>query len=319
MKKTVIAGISAGSAMLALTGITYATYRMAFFCSRKKEENYYELPKGDDYDECWPIMSRLIDELLTVPYEQVYIKSRDGLTLAGRYYHVKDGAPLQIQIHGYRGSSVRDFCGGCKLAMEMGHNVLLVDQRAHGKSEGHDICFGIKERYDCLQWINYARIRFGADIPIILSGVSMGASTVLMITEFEVPDNVVCIIADSPYSTPEAIIRKVCGDMKINHKLAYPFVKAGAKMFAHLDLSEADTLRAVKNAKIPILIIHGEADRFVPCDMSREIMEAAPDYIERETFAEAGHGISYMKDAKRYEKVIKKFIEKSLKEHNKKR
>lgn len=317
MKKTVIAGASLGALALAFTGISYATYRIAFYCSRKKEENVYELPKGDDYEKCGPVMNRLINELLTVPYEQVYIKSHDGLKLAARYYHVKDGAPLQIEIHGYRGTAIRDFCGGNKFAREMGHNTLLVDQRAHGKSEGHDISFGIKERYDCLQWINYARIRFGADVPIILSGVSMGATTVIMTNEFELPDNVVCVIADSPYSTPEAIIRKVCGDMKINHKLAYPFIKAGARMFAHFNLAEADALRAVKNAKIPILIIHGEADKFVPCDMSREIMEAAPGFVVRETFKEAGHGISYMCDSKRYEKISKEFIEKNLKRYKK--
>lgn len=148
-----------------------------------------------------------MDELT---FESVFITSFDGVKLYARYYHVRDGAPLQIQFHGYRGSALLDFCGGNKLAREIGHNTLVVDQRAHGKSGGNTITFGINERYDCLSCINYAVERSGKETPIFLSGVSMDAATVLMASELNLPDNVIGIIADSPYSSPEEIIRKVC-------------------------------------------------------------------------------------------------------------
>ncbi len=61
-----------------------------------------------------------------------------------------------------------------------GHNVLMIEERAHLESEGHTITFGIKERYDALDWIRYALQRFGEDTRIILVGISMGAATVLM-------------------------------------------------------------------------------------------------------------------------------------------
>ena len=170
-------------------------------------------------------MLSLIRQMDEIPYEAVTISAQDGTKLAVRYYHVRDGAPLQIQLHGYRGTALRDFCGGNKLARESGQNTLVVDQRAHGKSGGTTITFGIRERLDCLCWVEYASQRFGSDIPVFLSGVSMGAATVLMASELELPANVVGIIADCPYSSPEAIIRKVCQqDMHLPPVLVMPSV-----------------------------------------------------------------------------------------------
>ena len=192
-----------------------------------------------------------------------------------RYYHVRDGAPLQIQFHGYRGAALRDFCGGNKLARESGQNTLVVDQRAHGKSGGNTITFGIRERLDCLSWVKYANQRFSSGTPIFLSGVSMGATTVLMASELKLPANVMGIIADCPYSSPEVIIRKVCReDMHLPPALTMPLIRLGARLFGHFVLNESSAVQAVGNKNIPILLLHGEDDRFVPCDMSREIFDA---------------------------------------------
>ena len=67
----------------------------------------------------------------------------DGLKLGGRYYHVRYEAPFVIQIHGYRGTAVRDFCGGNKFARESGYNSIVIDQRVHGESEGQ-VCVECK-------------------------------------------------------------------------------------------------------------------------------------------------------------------------------
>ena len=258
-------------------------------------------------------MLSLIDEMRAIPFETVYITSFDGLNLAGRYYHVKDGAPVHIQFHGYKGWAYRDFCGGNKLARERGCNTLVVDQRAHGMSEGNTISMGINERFDCLSWINYICERFGRDVKIVISGVSMGATTVLMAAGLGLPENVIGIIADCPYSSPKEIIMKVCSDMKLPARLMYPFVRLGAKLYGHFDLEVADAAEAVCHAKVPILLIHGEDDRFVPCSMSQKIFErfkeANPDgNMLLETFPGAGHGISFMEDEVRYGRIIDKAI-----------
>lgn len=279
--------------------LSYLSYRKAFYSSPHRKENIRDIPTNEQYAKGRPIMLKLIDEMEAIPFEQVYIKSFDGLKLAARYYHVADGAPLQIQFHGYRGTAIRDFCGGNKLARDMGQNTLVIDQRGNGKSEGKTICFGIKEKYDCLAWCNYAAKRFG-DIPIILSGVSMGAATVIMASELDLPKNVRCIIADCPFSSPEEIIALECKKkMHIPPKIGMPFVKLGARLFGNLKLSGGPE-EAVKNTNVPILIIHGEDDRFVPYSMSRLIHSANPDMITLETFPNAAHGISYITDPERY-------------------
>ena len=208
---------------------TYA-YRTAFYVTKKQRGQVLKLPHGEQYRSSAARTAELMAAMEAIPSEPVSIQSYDGTKLAGRYYHVRDGAPLQIQFHGYRGGAIRDFCGGNKLAREAGQNTLVIDQRAHGKSGGNVITFGIRERRDCLAWARYARERFGPETTIFLSGVSMGAATVLMAAELDLPENVAGIIADCPYSSPEGIIRKVCGDMHLPPVLAYPFVSLSAHM-----------------------------------------------------------------------------------------
>ena len=140
----------------------------------------------------------------------------------------------------------------------------------------------------------------------------MGASTVLMASNSEMPNNVYGIIADCPYSSPKEIICSVCKGMKIPPKLAYPFIKLGALIFGKFNLTETDCIKAVKNSKVPILIIHGEDDRFVPCEMSREIVKNGND-ITYKTFENAGHGLSYMVDTEKYKQIIDDFIKECYK------
>lgn len=304
-----IAAVVAALALLA----AYYTYRIGFYMPTVRKDDLYDVPHGEAYDPYQEKMRTLIQELAAIPFEEVTIRGKDGTTLFGRYYHVSDDAPLQIQFHGYRGSGFRDFSGGNKLARKMGHNTLLIDQRSHGASSGNTICYGIRERWDCLCWAEYAAERFGKEKPIFLSGVSMGAATVLMAADLPLPENVVGIIADCPYSSPEAIIRKVCGDMGYSQWLAYPFVRLGAFVYGGgLRLGESTALKSVANTRIPILLVHGEEDGFVPCEMSREIFDACTGPATFETFPNADHAFSYMVDHPRYERITACFMAECL-------
>ncbi len=294
--------------VIIILSISRWAYRMAFLNPKEGRENYYDMPIGDQYEPLWPRMTRMIDSMMETKFEEVYITSHDGKQLFGRYFHVSDDAPLEIQFHGYKSTSLRDYCGGSQLAHKLGYNELLIDQRSHGKSEGNTITFGIKERRDCLSWIEYALKRFGKDKQIILSGLSMGAATVLMANDLNLPDNVIGIIADCPYSSPKAIIKKVCKDLGYPPTIAFPFIALGAFIFGHFNIFESNAVDAVKSTKIPILLIHGDDDRFVPCDMSREIHKSRPDLIQFHAFPDAGHGISYLVDTAHYEKLVEDFI-----------
>ena len=289
----------------------YYAYRIAFFSPVKKCE-CVKTPKDPQYDPYREEMKRIYYKLNDRPSETVTTFSYDGLLLSGRYYHVKDGAPLDIGFHGYRSHPLSDFSGGSELSFQLEHNLLLVDQRAHGKSEGKSISFGIQERHDVMSWICFALERFGSDTRILLYGVSMGASTVLMASELELPENVKGIVADCPYASPMEIILHVAkNDMAIPLWLVKLFVVVGAKIYGGFDIRESNANLAVSKAKVPILIIHGEDDRFVPCEMSN-LVSYNPAFVTRYTFPGAAHGISYLVDRPRYQQIVMDFVEKIL-------
>ena len=136
----------------------------------------------------------------------------------------------------------------------------------------------------------------------------MGAATVLMASNLDLPPNVKAIIADCPYSSPKCIIQKVCKEMGFPPALTFPFIRLGGLLFGHFDICETTAADAVRNCKVPILIIHGESDGFVPCEMSEEVLRACPETVIRHTFPGADHGISYLVDTPRYKKVVSDFI-----------
>ena len=294
----------------------YICYHISFRATKRvmDEDVQIHLPDGEQYMKVREGIEKCVTDMLNRPFEPVTITTFDGKKLYARYYHVADGAPLQIQFHGYKSSAVLDFCGGSLYAGKIGHNALVVDQRSHGKSEGNSITFGVLERKDVLSWIEYARSRFGEDVRIILAGLSMGAATVLMVTDQPLPSNVVGVMADCPYSSPKAIIKKVCRvEMRLPVKPLYPFIKLGARLFAGFDLEESSAVSAVKNTPVPILILHGTGDRFVPCDMSHEIHATNPEMITLVTIPDAGHGLCYMTEPKMYEDAMQEFFKKILK------
>jgi len=291
--------------LTALGGSWYA-YHKAFY-SPMEGRGEVKPVKGENYDPYRPEMRRIYQQLKERPFETVSVESHDGLTLTGRYYHVKDGAPLDIGFHGYKSNPYTDFSGGSELIFQMEHNLLLVDQRAHGSSYGRTISFGILERQDLLRWVDYSIGRFGSDVKILLYGVSMGGATVLMASELPLSDNVKGIVADCPYSSPLEIIQDVGKKMGLPGWLIRPFAIFGARIFGGFDLTECDAREAVKHAKVPILIIHGESDGFVPQEMS-DIVQSNPRMITRHTFPNADHGISYLVDTPRYQKLVKEFV-----------
>lgn len=303
-------GATAVAATAALSG-AYVAYRLTFRTDREAQKKGYSIP--DKYTpEQGELVKRLVEEIKAIEYEDVWIRSRDGLKLHGKYYHVADGAPLQIQFHGYNGNTVRDFCGGNKIAREEGHNTLVVEHRAHGESQGKTITFGVKEKLDCIKWINYAIERFGNDVKIILSGVSMGATTVLLASGLDLPKNVVCIVADCGYSSAEAIIKKVAKDRSYPVKLCTPFLHLGAFLFGRFNLKKGSAVEAVRKSKVPTLIIHGTDDSLVPYYMGVELYGNCASEKEFFGVEKAGHGLSYVVEQENYTNTVREFINKNL-------
>ena len=284
---------AAAAPALAL-GTAWGLCQYAFGSPHGDQNDDLAVPRSPQFDQRRQEILAMIRALNEIPYERVCITSFDGLRLAGRLYPGEPGAPLMLCFHGYRGTPSRDFSGGASMHIAAGRNVLLIEERAQCSSEGKYITMGVRER-------------FGPEAKIVLNGISMGASTVLMAAGLGLPENVRGIIADCPFTSPGAIVKSVMAGMRIPERPFYPLLAAGARLFAGFGMEEADAAEAVKNTDIPILLIHGEDDRFVPCDMSRRIAAADPD-IRLETFPGAGHGLSFLADKERYARLAEEFI-----------
>ncbi len=308
-------GFFAAAALMLALLTAYICYRMAFVAKkRKQKEGEYDIPVGRIYAPYRDKVIQWVQEVRAMPRQEFFITSHDGLKLCARYYEYAPGAPIELMFHGYRGTPERDLPSGVQRCFKVGRSALVVEQRACGRSEGKVISFGINEHKDCLAWIDFTVRHFGADVEIILTGISMGAATVLMAADKELPSNVVGVLADCGYNSAKEVIQKVIRDMHLPAKLLYPFVKLGAKLFGRFDLEETDPETAVKNCKIPVIFYHGEADDFVPCYMSRKNYDACASRKQLVTVPGAGHGLSYAVDPQKYVQTLRAFFETSASE-----
>ena len=293
---------------LAVVAIAYICFRMAFYTSRKEVLEEFPIPEGEIYEPFREQMVAWMKEVRAMPHEDMTVTSFDGLTLRGKYYEYSPDAPIELMFHGYRGNADRDLCGGVQRCFELKHSALIVDQRGCGNSEGHVITFGVCEPRDCDTWLEFMHRRFGPNAKIILCGISMGASTVLMAAGKKLPDTVIGVLADCGFTSARDIIQVVIRTMKLPPRLAYPFVKLGARIFGRFDLDQTPAVEAVKECKVPVILFHGEADDFVPCDMSRRNYEACVSRKKLVTIPGAGHGLSYLVDPETYLKELDGFF-----------
>ena len=275
--------------------ISYLCFRMAFYSPNRPTvpSDAIDIPEGAAYEEFRQDMEKWARDLRAMPHEEMSITSFDGLTLQGKFYEYAPNAPIELMFHGYRGTAERDLSGGVERCFKLGRSALLVDQRGCSDSEGNVISFGINEHRDCLAWLDFAIQRFGKDVKIILTGISMGASTVLMVSDKALPPNVLGILADCGFSSAKDIIKKVIRQMGLPADVGYPFVKLGAKLFGHFDLEARSAVEAVKNATVPVIFFHGDGDDYVPCEMSRINYEACTSKKKLVIIPRAGHGLSY--------------------------
>ena len=290
--------------------IIYYCFRFAFYVKQKEVigPDDFPIPEGEIYEAHRPQMVAWMKEVRALPCREFTIRSHDGLKLYGKYYECAPGATLELMFHGYRGNAERDLCGGVQRAFALGHNALIVDQRASCHSDGSIISFGVNEHQDCLRWLDFAIRTFGPDVKIILTGISMGATTVLLAAGTDLPDNVVGVLADCGYTSAKEIIQVVCGYMKLPPRLSYPFVRLAAKIFGHFDLEAADATKAMQNCKVPVIFFHGEADNFVPCYMSKANFDACASRKKLVTIPGAGHGLSYIIDPEKYLQAAGEFF-----------
>lgn len=262
------------------------------------------------YSQCKEEIYAGRDWMETHPHEDIRITSYDGLELAGEFFPCENARGTILMVHGWRGTPVTDF--GCAIMAyyRKGLNLLLVHQRTQGPSGGKFITFGVRERQDVHSWVRWHSERFGKDAPMLITGISMGATTVLMAAGQEFEANVRGIIADCGFTSPWEIIGSVIRSTRLPKYPFLPLVGVFTRLFGGFGLKEASTLEAVKNMKLPVFFAHGQEDSFVPCYMTEQAYEACGS--EEKTLLivpGAKHGTSYLVDRENYENKIRDFVD----------
>lgn len=232
--------------------------------------------------------------------QDIYVNSKDGLKLHGLWIPAEHPRGTILLAHGYRSTMLVDFGMVLDMYHKEGMNLLLPEQRCHGKSEGKYITFGVKESEDMLCWIAHHN-QVLCQCPVVVSGLSMGASTVMYMLDRPLPSNVKAAICDCGFTSPAEIIGKVFRETV--HLPSEVFVLAAdlfARVFAGFSFYERDSRKTLAKNKLPILLVHGKADDFVPCTMSEEAFACCSGEKYLILAEGAAHGYSYMKAKEEY-------------------
>lgn len=306
--------------MTALAGIlaTAQIGEAVYFYQRTMKRNNAKVERtikmaGTDWNQYMELIQARKESLLAQPHKEISIQSEDGLKLHATYFPGKEQKKVVICFHGYTSHGMSDFIGISDYYRKRGYSMLHPDARAHGKSEGEYIGFGCLDRKDALRWIHWVIKQCGEDVQILLHGISMGGATVLMASGLKLPEQVKGIVSDCGFTSPKEVFTHVLHSMY--HLPAYPLIpitdwinqkKAGYGM------DECNAKREVRKANIPILLIHGDADTFVPSKMCEEIYKNCASQKTKLIVKGAAHAESYYKDMEAYEQALNKLIDKVI-------
>lgn len=288
------------------------------FFARKPSEDVREVigHMSGSWKRCAEPMSRGLDWLDAheSEIETVKIRSEDGLELVGSFI-LADAPTGQtiICMHGYTSTGRMDYCASAPYLHSLGYNLLVPDQRSHGRSEGRMIGFSCVEYRDVVQWCRYLDGRFGDDSRIMLMGISMGASTVLNAAgEADLPQSVRSVVADCGFSSGLDEMKHQLKQMKLP---AFPLLYTAElilRIFGGYSLRRRTPIDSVTRIQVPILIVHGLEDNYVPTRMGRELYEAAKCDKQLILVEGAGHGQSYIFATERYQRAVCTLAERTI-------
>lgn len=304
----------AGAVVLLLCAAYYAVCRRMVGVALERGKAF-EASIADGYKTQIDEHRDLIDEGKTLfdslGGEEKTITSFDGLSLHAKFFKNGDGKRVILAAHGFRSNGRRDFGAVFPFYYKtLGYSLLVIDQRAHGKSEGEYITYGVFERFDIRDWARAAVEWCGDDVKIVLDGISMGATSVLMATALDLPKQVCGVVADCGFTSPWDIFDHILAESF--HLGAFPTLFIAERMArrrAKFGFRDSSTLDAMQRCKLPVLFVHGRDDDFVPCEMTEAAYDACAAGKKELVLVEgAQHGCSYLCDRARCEDALDRFL-----------
>jgi fermentation-respiration switch protein FrsA (DUF1100 family) len=208
-------------------------------------------------------------------FEDLKMTSYDGLELSAYFRRPKNNASrrLVILLHGWKESPSIMAAFAQMYIESMDCYILIVHMRAHGMSEGKYIGFGLSDSQDLLMWTALMEARLKGPLSIFYHGWSMGASTALMAAGSRaLPTSVKGVVADCPFDSFDNEIRHII--RKRYHIAPRFFIKMisyFSKRHVGYSLHQISPIARAKFITVPVLLIHGTADAFIPPRMSEAI------------------------------------------------
>ena len=242
------------------------------------------------------------------PMETVFITAKDGRRLVGHWWCHPSCERVIIAMHGWRSSWDNDFGMAADFFKSQNCSVLFAEQRGMNESEGECIGFGILERHDCLAWAQWAVQKTDGSMPIYLAGVSMGATTVMLAAGLKLPSQVKGIVADCGFTSIADISRHVIkNNLHLRSGFGERTVDNLCRKRLHVGAREHTTDAVLRSTDLPVLLIHGAEDTFVPVSMTYENFAACKGKKELLIVPGADHGMSYYRNPKGYEAALLRF------------
>ncbi len=303
MTGAAIAGAAAAFVISGVAAIDYACKRKSIITHKHNPAENHSL---DMEDYLW---------IKEQKFQDMEITSFDGLKLKGKYLPAdKKTNKVLIAIHGYHATNFQDFSYYLRFYHQLGFNILMPNNRAHGDSEGTYIGFGWLDRLDVLEWLHVIQRYFDYEpIQIVLNGISMGSATVLMASGEQLPSDVKCIIADCSYTSVYDQFKQQLKKSHIPPALLLPSATLLSKMKVGYNFKEASALKQVEKSHTPTLFIHGDQDQLVPTYMVYELYNACTADKDLLVVEGARHAESYLVNKELCEKTMKEFISKYVK------
>ena len=294
---------------------THRLIREAVFCREEPKEVYtvrdHMHRRVVESDPVEQDRLRLGEELRKQEMETVSCTARDGVKLIGHYLKHPDPKRLIIAFHGFRSPWYRDFSPIWEFWKEE-CSVIFVEQRANGASGGEYLGYGMLERFDAVSWTEYVKKQIlGTEpLPIYLAGVSMGAATVLLASGLALPEGVFGILADSGFTSMEAIWDSV---MQQKFHFPKPLREAELRYLRHCIKKTGgklcSTLDAMDVCRTPVFFAHGAEDDFVPLSMTEENHARCRAPKKLYIGPNAGHGAAFYHNRAAYRAAQEEFFE----------
>ena len=282
-----------------------------YLFSRKNFPDFDQNPerlKGSTYEAWAEEILRDMAWMREQTFEPVHLTAYDGTPLLGEWRNA-GSAKTVILSHGYRTTPLNNFSTIGREFIRRGWNVLMIWQRGQGKSGGRVTAFGLRERYDLLEWVDWVQKKAGGEI--VLYGISMGGAAVGYASDAQMPECVKGMVLDCAYCRPyDQMLSMAQSGMKAS-MLLLPLINAYARWLLKVDMTK-DIRDSLRQTRIPALFLSGMKDDTVRPEAVRAGYEACASRKELLLVPGATHTLAFLEGGAELQAKVFEFLNEGM-------